>query len=101
MSQSGNRWHSYADVRRAARRALPHMVFDYIDGGAGGEAALDRNQAAFRDATLPARRLVDVSDRDQTVTPFGSTWQSPFAVAPMGLVRSSAATWRYGYQLSS
>jgi len=85
MSQSGNRWHCYADVRRAARRALPHMVFDYIDGGAGGEAALDRNQAAFRDATLPARRLVDVSDRDQTVTPFGSTWQSPFAVAPMGL----------------
>ena len=28
------------DLRRAARRRLPRVVFDYIDGGADGEVTL-------------------------------------------------------------
>ena len=85
MIGTGGHWHDVADVRRAARRALPRMVFDYIEGGAGTEAAVALNEAAFREATLPARRLVDVAERDQAISLFGSVWKSPFAVAPMGL----------------
>jgi len=85
MIGSSSHWHDFTDVRHAARRALPRMVFDYLEGGAGSEAAIARNEAAFREATLPARRLVDVSERDQTIKLFGSLWKSPFAVAPMGL----------------
>ena len=32
--------HSYADARRLARRHLPWMVFDYIDGAAGAAHVL-------------------------------------------------------------
>ena len=38
--------HSAEDARRLARRRLPWMVFDYIDGAAGSEAG----------AGAPARR---------------------------------------------
>ncbi len=39
--------HSYADARRLARRRLPWMVFDYIDGAAGNGVAEARNLAAL------------------------------------------------------
>ena len=32
------------DVRLAARRAVPRVVFDYIDGGADGEITLRENR---------------------------------------------------------
>lgn len=35
--------HSSADARRLARRRLPWMVFDYIDGAAGSETGAVRN----------------------------------------------------------
>jgi hypothetical protein len=38
---------SYDDVRRIARRRLPRGVFEFVDGGAGGEVTLRENRAAF------------------------------------------------------
>ena len=43
-----NTIHSAEDARRLARRHLPWMVFDYIDGAAGAEAGAARNRAARR-----------------------------------------------------
>ena len=34
-----------ADLRRAAKRRLPRVVFDYIDGGADAEITLRENCA--------------------------------------------------------
>ena len=45
--------HSAEDARRIARRRLPWMVFDYIDGAAGRETGVARNRAAL-DAELTA-----------------------------------------------
>ncbi|MCI4592378.1 alpha-hydroxy-acid oxidizing protein [Sphingobium sp. BYY-5] len=81
------------DYRREARRRLPHMVFDYLEGGAGDERGLERNIAAFSRTLLQPRRLVDVSLRNQSVAPFGHPWASPFAIAPMGL---NSAIWPGG-----
>lgn len=36
------------DLSERARRRLPRVVFDYLDGGAEDEATLDGNRAAFR-----------------------------------------------------
>ena len=36
------------DLRRMAKRRLPRMVFDYIDGGAEREWTLRRTCRAFR-----------------------------------------------------
>ncbi len=82
--------HSSADARRIARRRLPWMVFDYIDGTAGREVGADRNRAAFDALTLRPRILRDVSDRSLAVPLFGKTAKVPFGIAPMGMCNLSA-----------
>jgi len=74
-----------ADLRRLAKRRLPRLVFDYIDGGAEDETGLARNTGAFQDHQLLPRYLVDVSQRDQTTTLLGRSYGAPFGVGPTGL----------------
>ena len=81
--------HSYDDARAAARRYLPWMVFDYIDGAAGTGAGEARNRAALGAIQLTPRVLCDVSERDLTATVLGQTCQVPFGIAPMGMCNLS------------
>jgi len=74
-----------SDLRLRAKRRLPHFVFDYLDGGAGGEAGVRRNEQAFNDLLLNMRALVNVETRDLSTRLFGRTWAAPFGVAPVGL----------------
>ena len=73
------------DVRRLAKRRLPRIAYDFIEGGVDGEECLERNRAAFRNYTLVPRYLVDVTSRDQSVTLFGRTYRSPFGISPAGV----------------
>ncbi|MDA7965238.1 alpha-hydroxy acid oxidase [Ruegeria sp.] len=82
--------HSADDARRIARRRLPWMVFDYIDGAAGREAGAARDRAALDAVTLRPRILRDVSDRSMTSSVFGQPAQRPFGIAPMGMCNLSA-----------
>ncbi len=82
--------HSAADARRLARRQLPWMVFDYIDGAAGSETGVDRNRAAFDAMELRPRILRDVSQRSLAKPLFGQMAERPFGIAPMGMCNLSA-----------
>lgn len=82
--------HSAEDARRLARRRLPWMVFDYIDGAAGSEQGVLRNRATLDAQTLRPRILRDVSQRTLATTLFGKTTQRPFGIAPMGMCNLSA-----------
>ena len=77
--------HSSADARRIARRRLPWMVFDYIDGAAGAETGAVRNRAAFDALEFRPRILRDVSERSLSVPLFGGTAGAPFGISPMGM----------------
>jgi len=81
--------HSAGDARRLARRRLPWMVFDYIDGAAGRETGALRNRAALDAITLTPRILRDVSARDLSVPLFGGQAGRPFGIAPMGMCNLS------------
>jgi L-lactate dehydrogenase (cytochrome) len=81
--------HSAEDARRLARRRLPWMVFDYIDGAAGQETGAMRNRAALDAITLRPRILRDVSARSLRTTLFGKTAERPFGIAPMGMCNLS------------
>ncbi|PUB14941.1 alpha-hydroxy acid oxidase [Yoonia sediminilitoris] len=81
--------HSSDDARRIARRRLPWMVFDYIDGAAGRETGAARNRAAFDALTLRPRILRDVSARDLSSSVFGQKTKSPFGISPMGMCNLS------------
>lgn len=75
---------SIADLRRQAKRYLPRILFDWIDGGAGDEYGLWRNESAFRDIAFMPRYLLDVTERTQRRSLFGKMYDSPFGIAPMG-----------------
>ncbi len=72
------------DLHRIAKRKLPKIIFDYIEGGVEDERGLARNEAAFHKHRLLPRYLVDVSRRDQSATVFGRTYSSPFGISPTG-----------------
>jgi len=72
------------DLRVLARRRLPRVLFDYIDGGAGDEAALRANYRRFGGYALVGQALQDVSTRDQSVLLFGRRHPAPVIVAPTG-----------------
>ena len=72
------------DLHQIAKRKLPKIIFDYIEGGVEDERGLSRNEAAFHKHRLLPRYLVDVSKRDQSATLFGRTYSSPFGISPTG-----------------
>jgi (S)-mandelate dehydrogenase len=72
------------DLHRMAKRRLPKIAFDFIEGGLEDEHGLARNTSAFQKHQLLPRYLVDVSKRDQTKTIFGQTFSSPFGISPTG-----------------
>jgi len=74
-----------AELRAAARRRVPGVVFDYVDGGAGDEVTLRRNVEALRAVELRPRVLVDVSDVRTGTTVLGQDIALPLLGAPMGL----------------
>lgn len=73
------------DMRKRARRRLPRMVFDFLEGGAGTERGLRRNRAALDEILFAPQRLVAVDHRDQSAQLFGKTYAMPLAIAPTGL----------------
>src|ERR1700723_4078652 len=72
------------DLHRMAKRRLPKVAFDFIEGGLEDERGLDRNTEAFHQHKLLPRYLVDVSKRDQSQTIFGRKFNSPFGISPTG-----------------
>lgn len=73
------------DYQRAARRALPRFVFDYVEGAADDENCLARNRRDLDAVTLGPRVLHDTWQMDTSVEVFGAHWRFPFGIAPTGL----------------
>ena len=76
-----------ADLRRMAKRRLPPVVFDYIDGGAEDEITLRANERVFSDVTFRPRQCVDTPAPDLRTTVLGTTFDVPFLLAPLGFCR--------------
>lgn len=73
------------ELRSLAKKRLPQMVFDFVDGGAGMENALQRNILALRSVCLTPRVATGAVTSDISTSLFGMHYQAPFGVAPMGL----------------
>ena len=75
---------SIEDLRRLARRRLPRLVFEFIDGGAEDELTLADNRVAFERLRLVPRVLIDVSAPGLSAEILGRASAAPFVIAPMG-----------------
>lgn len=82
-----DRIHSLSDLQAAARRRLPRMVAEFVDGGADDEVTLRANQGDFSEITFRPRTMSDVTNRSTEVEVFGKTYPSPVGLAPAGLAR--------------
>ncbi len=82
--------HTCTDARDIARKRLPWMVFDYIDGAAGEGAGEQLNRDAIRDIRLQPRVLNNVEHRSLAVELFGKSAGLPFGVSPMGMCNLAA-----------
>ena len=72
------------DFETVARQKLPPAHFAYMATGVDDDVTLRANRAAFERYQLRARRLIDVRAIDMSVTLFGTTWDSPIVLAPVG-----------------
>ncbi len=73
------------DARLRAKRVLPRMVFDMVDGGADGETTLASNLPAFREVVIRPRVAVHVEEPDLATTVLGTPVSMPVLTAPTGL----------------
>jgi L-lactate dehydrogenase (cytochrome) len=76
---------SVSDYRELARRRLPRIFFEYIDGGSYAEATLKRNVADMEAISLRQRVMRDMSKLDMSVTTLGQTLAMPVGLAPVGM----------------
>ena len=72
------------DFEAAAQKIVPPAHWGYLMSGADGEATLQANREGFDRYQLRARRFVDVSKIDLSVTLFGQTFSSPIVLCPIG-----------------
>ena len=70
--------YSFQDARRQARKVLPRLAFDYIQGD------LEGRRDHFDGWTLGPRVLKGVAERSAAKTLFGRHYAKPFGIAPMG-----------------
>jgi L-lactate dehydrogenase (cytochrome) len=75
---------SVSDYRELARRRLPRLMFDYVDGGAFDEATLRANRDDLAKLSLKQKVLRDVSSLDTSTTLFGQRLELPLILAPVG-----------------
>ena len=75
------------DLRGLAKGRLPKAVFDYLDGGAGGETTLGENRRAFEAITFRPRQAVAVGECDLRIRVLGTEISFPAILAPVGYSR--------------
>lgn len=73
-----------ADLRLLAQRALPRMVFDFIDGAAQTESTASANRHDLDAVQFLPSPMADVSARDTGITLFGRRMAMPLIIGPTG-----------------
>ena len=75
------------DLRELARRRVPRIVFNYIDGGAEGEWTLRENRRAFDTVTFRPHQAVSLQSCDLRTRVLGLELSMPLLLAPVGYLR--------------
>jgi L-lactate dehydrogenase (cytochrome) len=79
------RYPALSDLRRRAKRRVPHFVFEYLDSATGQEDQHARNQARLQDVRFWPSVLEGEQDFDLSTTFLGRNYPLPFGCAPVGM----------------
>ncbi len=72
------------DFRQLAKKYLPCMIFDYLDGGADDEVTLSRNQSSFGKFQLMPNALRNVDNINLSTEVLGEKVDLPVLLSPTG-----------------
>ena len=72
------------DMRSVASGTVPPAHWGYMMSGVDGEVTLRANEEAYARYQLRVRRFVDVSKMDLSCTLFGTKYDSPIIISPVG-----------------
>lgn len=75
------------DLRELARRRVPRIVFNYIDGGAESEFTLRENRRIFDDVSFRPRQAVPAPNLDLRTRVLDTDLSMPVLLAPVGYCR--------------
>jgi L-lactate dehydrogenase (cytochrome) len=75
---------SVMDFRTLARRRLPRIFFEYIDGGSYAEVTLKRNTGDIEAIGLRQRVMRDMSALDLSIESLGQSFSMPVGLSPVG-----------------
>jgi isopentenyl diphosphate isomerase/L-lactate dehydrogenase-like FMN-dependent dehydrogenase len=76
-----------SDLAKIAKKRVPKVVFDYVEGSALDEVSYCRSQAAFDRVEFTAHTLRDVSKIDPSIEIFGKKVDLPILFSPTGYTR--------------
>lgn len=76
---------SAEDAYELARRRLPRLIFDFIDGAAGKGLGSSRNRSAFHEVGLMPSVLAKLGEPSLRTEFLGRSYAMPFGIAPMGM----------------
>ena len=72
------------DFRILAKRRLPKVIYDYIEGGSFEQITLRANRADLDEIRFKQRVLIDVSKRSLATTVLGEELSMPIILGPVG-----------------
>ena len=72
------------EFEAVAHKNLPPAHFGYLATGVDDDGTLQANREGFSKYQLRVRRLRDIAKIDMSVKLFGTTWESPIILAPVG-----------------
>jgi L-lactate dehydrogenase (cytochrome) len=76
---------SIEHLRERARKRVPRFAFEYLEGGCFSNINIQRNTDEIRQVQLRPWYLRDYPGSDLKTELFGTTYDAPFGVAPIGL----------------
>jgi 4-hydroxymandelate oxidase len=76
------------DFEPLARAALPPAHFGYLATGIDDDRTLRRNEQAFGDYEIRARRFVDLTNANTSITLFGAHWRCPVYLSAVSAMRA-------------
>ena len=77
--------HSLEDARKLAKKRLPKMFFDFVDGASGDEKLCELNSTALDQIRLEPKVLRNVEKRNLSKEFLNIKYDLPFGFAPMGM----------------
>src|SRR5260370_18390958 len=84
------------DFEPVARKALPPAHFGYLATGVDNDGTVRANRDGYSHIQIRSRRLVDVTNVDISRTIFGTKWDTPIVLSPIGGQRAFHADGELG-----